>query len=125
MNYRDFHMPIFRAFFFTVFIAGCGTTPDSLDPAKGAEDAGVGTTGIGSSSAKYQYVGTYEHFATPMGSAISVLMVDGQKIKLASVDDTTHINIPLKQGVPEMRRSGTYGMNGEFKNSATGGGGVF
>lgn len=52
-------------------------------------------------------------------------MADGQKIKLATVDDTRYVNIPTSQGRLEMRRSGTYGMNGEFKKPTTGSDEVF
>ncbi|MEJ2127295.1 MAG: hypothetical protein P8X81_00450 [Woeseiaceae bacterium] len=98
-------MLIFRVLLLAVILAGCGNTADP--------------------SAKYQYVGTYEHFATPMGSSVSVLMADGEKIKIVPVDDTSYINIPVTEGIPEMRISGTYGINGEVDTSFSASGGVF
>ncbi|MEM7278055.1 MAG: hypothetical protein AAF385_08015 [Pseudomonadota bacterium] len=75
--------------------------------------------------AKYQYVGTYESFSTPMGSSVSVLMSKGKKIKLASVDATNYINIDIQQGIPAMMIDGTYGINGNHKKSATGSDNLF
>lgn len=119
VNYRDVHRPILRVFFLALLIAGCGTTPDTVGPAQGAKGPGVKTTKIESAADKYEHVGTYEHFATPMGSSVSVLMVDERKIKITDVDETRYVNIPMNKGMPVMQISGTYGINGEFENSTT------
>ncbi|MGB5490919.1 MAG: hypothetical protein WBM76_08865 [Woeseiaceae bacterium] len=118
-------MPILRVFVLIVILAGCGTSgtlsgtvEDTDNPeSEGAEAA--------STAPKYQYVGTYEHFATPIGGSVSVLMSDGKKIKIASIDETNYVNIAVNNGIPEMRISGTYGINGELKKSSTASGEVF
>ena len=94
-------MRISGTLFLTAILAGCSSSP----------------TTTGSAEARYQHVGTYEQIATPIGSSISVLMVDGQKIKITSVDDTRYINISVNSGIPDIRISGTYGINGELSKS--------
>ena len=51
-------MRILEAFFLTVFVAGCGATPDTSGPAEGAERPDDATTEIGSTSAGYAYAAT-------------------------------------------------------------------
>ncbi len=77
-----------------------------------------------SASGNVQYVGTYEQIDTPMGGSISVLMVNGDKIKITPVDDTQYVNIPLRaehQGrqlkvpIPEIRLLGSYRVSGNWK----------
>ena len=112
-------MTTIRAFISIAIAAACvasagmpGAVADSFDLASnGAETAG--------SAPKYQFVGTYEHFATPMGSSVSVLMVDGRKIKIVSVDDTRYIQIIVDGAIPEMHIAGLYGVSGEFRKSGT------
>ena len=105
-------------------LSGCGTTAET---AGAGEEAGNTVPGDGTvgPAAKYQHVGTYEHFATPIGSAVSVLMVDGKKIKLTDTDDTRYVNITVNNGIPEMRLSGTYGINGDLEASSFGNGEIF
>ncbi len=95
---------------------------------------GAGSAAPAGSPQNDQYVGTYEQFDTPMGSSISVLMVNGDKIKIASVDDTQYVNIPLrteyqnrtlKTPIPEIRLLGTYRVNGNSKTDAYTGGEIF
>ncbi len=118
-------MPILRALILTVILAGCGVTaktPGTFDDASEPESESAETR---HSSAKYQYVGTFELFPTPMGSSITVLMVDGRKIKITNVDGTRYINISVDNGIPEMRIAGTYGINGELRKSNAGSGDIF
>ncbi len=108
-------MPKLRTLILPVILTGCGmtsTTPGEID---GTGEPAAGTAAATGTVARYQHIGTYEHFATPMGSSVSVLMADGEKIKIVSVDDTDYTNITLNNGIPEMRLSGTYGINGEFE----------
>ncbi len=118
-------MPILRTLVLTVILTGCAVTAKPPGEIDETQEAAAESTGDPGSAAKYRYVGTYEHFATPMGSSVSVLMADGNKIKIVSVDDTDYTNIALNNGIPEMRISGTYGINGEFRKSPHSPGEVF
>ena len=118
-------MPILRAFVLTVILTGCGMTSKASGEVDGNGEAAIQTTVAPATEARYQHIGTYEQFATPMGSSVSVLMADGEKIKIVSVDDTEYTNITLNNGIPEIRISGTYGINGELKKSPYSPGEVF
>jgi hypothetical protein len=118
-------MLILRVFVLTAILAGCGAGGPLLGTVQDVDNPESDGAEAGGTSPKYDYVGTYEHFATPIGSSVSVLMADGQKIKIAPKDDTRYVNIAMNQGVHEMRVSGTYGINGEFKKTSTASGEVF
>ena len=114
-----------RVFVLIVILAGCGTGGTLASSVKDPYNAESDGAEAVSTGPKYQYVGTYEHFATPIGGSVSVLMVDGKKIKIASIDETDYVNIAVNNGIPEMRISGTYGIDGYLKKSSTASGEVF
>lgn len=107
------------------FIGACRATSASPDATGDAENPTTTSSQTGDKVLKFHYVGTYESFATPLGSSVSVLMSDGEKIKIASVDDTAYININTHRNIPEMRINGTYGVNGYHKKSSYGGNSLF
>lgn len=106
-------MTLFRALIVGVIIAGCGTSVETPGPE------------VGTPTAKYEHVGTYESFPTPIGSSISLLMVDGRKLKITSVDSTEYINMTVNGSVPEMWLNGTYGVSGELRKKANPSGAMF
>ena len=116
--------------FLIAMLAACsahGEETGSVDRAD-ADAPGSVTTAVAAHS--YEFVGTYEHIDTPMGASISVLMTSDRKIKIASLDRTRYVNIPmrtefqgrtLKVPIPEILSGGTYGVNGEWKTASFGG----
>ncbi len=107
-----------QTFLLCLLLAACNTQEPKPSSTGKAEESVADTAPSEQASKKYQYVGTYESFATPMGSSVSVLMADGKKIKLASVDSTNYINIETNRGIPSIKINGTYGINGNHKNTA-------
>lgn len=105
-------------------LASCALPRQTSGTAGRADAEAPETAAEASPAQRYEYVGTYEQFDTPMGGSISVLMAGGEKIRIVSVDRTRYANIPLQtqyQGrslkvpIPEIRLGGTYGINGEWK----------
>ena len=118
-------MTVRRIYILIACIAGTGITGQTPWAADEAFNAGSGRMAPVISGLRQQHVGTYEQFATPMGSSVSVLMADGQKIKIVSVDDTEYVNITVNEAVPEIRIGGTYRIDGELTLTSTASGAVF
>ncbi len=104
-----------------VILAATGVSRSAAEGINGA----VSPVSVASQQ-NVQYVGTYEHFVTPMGGSSSVLMVNGDKIKIASVDRTRYVNVPMRTEyrgrpltvpIPEILEMGTYRVKGAWKKN--------
>lgn len=115
--------------FSIAMLATCGAKGDQLGSVDRADADAPGSVTTAVAAGSYAFVGTYEHIDTPMGASISVLMTSDRKIRIASLDRTQYVNIPmrtefqnrtLKVPIPEILSGGTYAVNGEWKRESFG-----